>query len=704
MASCSSGTYKNIKIKAVGDSNWLNSNFVLLEKVVKVGTPNIDFSFEENRITIKKETYTTVASETQSYTKRIVDYEFKIINVNEGSTRYLNFNVANQIEGSGDRVNVDFDFAAYGSGRLEIYVRAIPSVDPDGVERALVSNYTDEPIVIEVPDSPSNLRYDRNNYVFTWDKVDGTNITYTVYYAKISKKNVASNLENNLVWGKIENIEENYFYPYELGTYTIIVRSNSSGQIFSPYIGVETNDNNDASDDIDVSIKATEEEQLRIGVRDFGVEGTHMLFAAGTGEESTPYIIETATHLNNVRYYPGRHYRLGSDINLSGQTMEPIGTYGKPFTGVFDGASKEIRGYTYTNTLTTVTGLFGYTEDAQIKNIKLTSVNLVSYPDTTATGQILIGAIAGKTVRGTISGCTVTGSVDFDVKSSSSNRSYYAGGIVGYADRTSIYNCTSSVNVANTFCNMIKESSYAYDVTSGGIAAYTSGLTYRCINNGTIKGTSYVGGIIGYSTYTSQTSASIYECKNAGNIESVSIGSSSSAKVTYVGGIVGSNYMYGGGVYTQLIVENCYNTGNITIYGNAKGTTYAGGFAGMSNSKLKYFYTTGRFINLNTSGTNHIGGIVGKTDTAKPSLVDSLGNSISTVVLYHAYYKIGIGTNIAAGVNNTTSMITADDAEWNNSTNAVGMNESNINTRLSSATGSEFVLNSSNKLVLSFEE
>lgn len=662
------GTYSKIMIRALGDSAWLNGNYIALENVTKLVSPQAGFKFEEEKITVNRQTYkTTDGVNIVEHTVKV--YEFLVENVDTGRTETRVFDISGQLEGNDRTLEIDFPFGEFGSGVLKIYVRAVPEVDPDGVMRAISSNYIADPITIQIPDSPRNLRFDRENFVFTWDAVEGADITYTVYYAKVTKNMIDEDIIlDDASWGMESGIKTNYFYPSALGGYTIIVRANSSGQIFSPYLGDDSGE--------DYIITETDEIEIRRLVAQFGVQGYHGLFQSGLGTEENPYVIKNATQLSNMRYYPYSYYQLGDNLNLYGSSLTPIGSPSAPFRGSFDGAGYTIMNYTYSNESTAETGLFGYTLRATLKNIIMTNVNLTSYPQ--GLSQSYIGAIVGRADNTVIMNCDVSGSVDFDTRSASSGIIYYAGGIIGYGVSTTVMDCVSNINVANNFSEMIKSTSYIYTVNAGGIAAYLDGQIVRCINKGMVKGTNFIGGIVGQSVYSYTNTASISECKNAGRIEAVSMGTSINPKYTYVGGIVGRNYLNSSGTYTQLIVEFCYNTGAITLIGNNYSNIYAGGFAGYSNAKIQGFYTNGRFNVTNAKGNKFVGGIVGRTDQESQIYTDSNGNSLTNVVVYHAYFDTSCGANNAAGTNKVTYMKNTPDEYWNDEYNAPGASASYI--------------------------
>ena len=129
-------------------------------------------------------------------------------------------------------------------------------------------------------------------------------------------------------------------------------------------------------------------------------------FLGGDGTEESPYLISNKTHLNNVRKYPGFHFKMVTDIEFTeadfaekgdyynnGQGWEPIAIdYNTPFKGVFDGDGHTIKGL-YVNIQTTdkyiYAGLFGYNEGT-IKNLGMLDGSVSS-----SSSSSYVGGIAG---------------------------------------------------------------------------------------------------------------------------------------------------------------------------------------------------------------------------------------------------------------------------------------------------------------------
>ncbi|MCD8017105.1 MAG: hypothetical protein LUE97_04785, partial [Oscillospiraceae bacterium] len=218
----------------------------------------------------------------------------------------------------------------------------------------------------------------------------------------------------------------------------------------------------------------------------------------------------------------------------------------------------------------------------------------LSVSSTGAAGAGLFNGISGATIENV----TVAGTVE-------SSYSYTAG-LVGYikSGENSIKNCVNKADITAT-------GSY----TGGLIGIVSSGIesvtVEDCVNEGSISGTSYVGGIGGYIYKNCYISG----CLNSGAI-------TATASSSYAGGIVG--YTYPGS--ESMEISDCGNEGTVT------GNSYVGGIVAYA-----YRTTSGELIldglyNTGTvSGTSYVGGIVGRNRTSL-SNVYNLGAVSGTAV------------------------------------------------------------------------
>ena len=236
-----------------------------------------------------------------------------------------------------------------------------------------------------------------------------------------------------------------------------------------------------------------------------GITGDPAL-VTGSGTETDPYQISTAEGLkwfrdkvNSGEY--GLCAVLTADITLdSSEAWTPIVPDNTHYyTGTFDGKGHTISGLN-------------------------------------VTGEFMYAGLFGTVKDGTIKSLTVAGKV------SPSNSQCIVGGIVGYASKAVIKNCSNHCSVTGRTTSII-----------GGIAGFnSSGAIIDCYNVGTISVINYaeaIGGIVG------SNSGTISNCYNVGTV----------SNDTSVGEIAGHN---------SDTVENCYylNTTNNNAVGKNKGT------------------------------------------------------------------------------------------------------------------------------------
>ena len=256
----------------------------------------------------------------------------------------------------------------------------------------------------------------------------------------------------------------------------------------------------------------------------------------GSGSLDSPYLISTVAGLKWFRDYvnsatdssPDRYglsATLTADIDLDGEAWTPIApktvtykgtTYG--YFGTFDGGGHTISGL---NANATVSGLFGYTKNAAIKN--LTVAGSVGGGSCLTAGGGIVGYAVGGTIEncGNLCGVTVPGSSP-------------GGGIVGFASDLTIIGCYNAGLV------------HKGDGSRGGgiVGVGTKVKIYDCYNVGKVEGfRGRRGGIVGEASGP----VFVYNCYNAGNV--IEAGGTGDANKT-VCGIVG-----GGG---PVQIQNCY--------------------------------------------------------------------------------------------------------------------------------------------------
>ncbi len=292
------------------------------------------------------------------------------------------------------------------------------------------------------------------------------------------------------------------------------------------------------------------------------------------GSEQHPYEIFTAAQLENFRDIvngpdgnPAAHAVLMENITLnSSEEWTPIGT-SSLYSGTFDGNGKTINIYTTAD----YQGLFGYVYGGTVKNLNVSGT--VSN----------VGAVGGivNVNSGRVENCTFSGSVK--------GSGVFVGGVVGNNGGT-VTGCIFSGSGSVTG---VTGSSYVGGVvgySSGGVGASAS--VTNCYNTGEVSGGEDVGGVVGHSSINS----SVTNCYNIGEVSGPD--SVNGETTVNVGGVVGDN---------RSSVKNCYNTGEVSGIGSVGGIVgYNVDFDGYSAS-VENCYNTGTVSDGTTSG-----GVVGQ--------------------------------------------------------------------------------------------
>ena len=200
---------------------------------------------------------------------------------------------------------------------------------------------------------------------------------------------------------------------------------------------------------------------------------------AGNGTEASPYLIGNLDDLLWIRQnmiHWDKHFLQTADIDASetvswddGKGWNPIGVFGGPFSGTYDGGGNKITGLTVNRpSHYHPVGLFGQIESsAVIKNITLVSVDII--------GANEVGGLAGMNY-GTIINCTSSGEVrGLDM----------VGGLVGDMIHTAVIDGSSST--AWVYGGMM----------TGGLVGVSSGEISASHYEGNVRGGNRTGGLVG---------------------------------------------------------------------------------------------------------------------------------------------------------------------------------------------------------------
>ena len=307
------------------------------------------------------------------------------------------------------------------------------------------------------------------------------------------------------------------------------------------------------------------------------------LFSGGAGTDADPYKISTVRDLKYLKKYSTEGY--GSNTaasfltayyqqtaDISAGSVTPIGTSDAPFTGVYDGNSKTLN--VTISTSTDNTGVFGYLQDATVKDLTVAGT-------VTSSGQFTAGIAGQMDGSSIISGCTNQAAI---TNTNSSNA--YGAGIVGRALETSeIVSCVNEGAIS------------ASKAFAAGIVGDMTGTIDMCVNKNTVTGGANTGGIAG-ALRASSTIRRCYSSKNK-----------TITGTNRVGGIVGYN--------VAGTVANCFSNSNVTVTSNTANYG-AGGLVGILGGLLFNSATGDITVKCSASCTNkdnalvNVGGLVGR--------------------------------------------------------------------------------------------
>lgn len=381
----------------------------------------------------------------------------------------------------------------------------------------------------------------------------------------------------------------------------------------------------------------------------------------GKGTQEEPWLIRTPNDMAKLsdfvhktgHEYRGEYFKVMEDLDFEGMEYTPVAFENKIFQGYFDGNGKTLKNITYAiadSTTVQERGLFGVVgADGTIANLTLSNCKFQTYKK--------CGAFAGG-LYGKIINCV---NDHTDVLTTGL---MYAGGIAGFGyDGASIENCKNSGNVT------------AGSVGAGGmLGSSEEGQLVKilsCSNEGTISvKSSQAGGIVG------RAMAYISDCHNTANIKISSSNAGGIAGNLLTGSYVGkcyntasiiSNTFAGGIVETvgnhttdaPFILEDCYNTGEVSTTYTLKSTTYAGGIAGKTGnaSIVRNCYNKAPIL----ANTSYAGGIVGTIagTVADPSRIEDCYNAKEGLITANESYAGGIAGSAA----NTILLRTYNEAD-----------------------------------------
>ena len=248
--------------------------------------------------------------------------------------------------------------------------------------------------------------------------------------------------------------------------------------------------------------------------------------------------------------FEGKTFVLTSDIDLNNQHWTPIG-YWETFNGTFDGQGYTIKNLRHHGTEEDCyVGLFGYAENATIKNVTIENVDMKLVGNASWAGGhmgALVGALEGTSV---IENITVKGDVKIEGDLTMAGAGRIGAVVGGNATSVALKNVVVDAN----------EGSYVKGNNAiGGIAGQLQGVISfeDCSSNIDVTAQQfYAGGIIGLAP----AKTSFTNCSTSGDI-SVLAGRKGNANDLYrVGGIAGG---WGDNTTYALVLDNCSYTGKL---------------------------------------------------------------------------------------------------------------------------------------------
>ena len=294
---------------------------------------------------------------------------------------------------------------------------------------------------------------------------------------------------------------------------------------------------------------------------------------SGSGTATDPYILATEKDFRDAAILLSglNYFRIANDLDISTfDQFYNLGTNRNPFSGHLDGNNKIISNMHLNGGVNA--GFIGIISSGSIKNLTINSSSVKyiygetnMYNDSSKVG-LLAGYIGNNVVIDNIK-------IENNLNVSGYN---YVGGIAGYIGNNSPLSNISKIDgiIVSGVGNYV-----------GGLTGYlgtSSSINGLNINNATISGKEYTGGVVGFTL---------------SNVTGVNVSNLSLTGTKRTGGIAGCS--------DATIRE-------VTVRGNITGTEDVGGVVGLTQSTSNssaYIYNA--LVNANVSGTKFVGGLFG---------------------------------------------------------------------------------------------
>ena len=362
--------------------------------------------------------------------------------------------------------------------------------------------------------------------------------------------------------------------------------------------------------------------------------------------DSVEDLIAFASLVNGGEKFQGKTITLAADLDLKNMSWTPIGQIGS-FNGTFDGQGHTISNLTVHGAGKSNIGLFGTTENGEIKDLTVENANV--------TGRLNVGVVAGQPYTSKYTNITVTGHVEV-------NGLAYVGGVGGKNAYANWDNITVKVDEESYVNAYSIENGNAYRTYVGGVIGFM-GEGAHTVSNVTsnidvIGSTCDVGGIVGIAHYGN----TFENITCTGNVTVTNAAEAADAEE--MGGIAGVWHNQNG--YT-VTFTNCTFTGELTanVAADLSNNTIAGAPYGKGNGTLV------------VDGIAHV--TVSNGDQLKAALADNknvifVSDITMAATESNAYGKTGINVKNGQTIdgNGYTLKVTGAGATWDSAISTTG--------------------------------
>ena len=340
----------------------------------------------------------------------------------------------------------------------------------------------------------------------------------------------------------------------------------------------------------------------------------------GKGTESSPYLIKTASDIEDLRdkvnkegfSFEDTYFQLVEDITLP-DGWKPIGATKNgrvdlqggenlnAFSGILDGNN---------HTVTIPEGglpLFGYVRNTRIRNLNIYGTKIAGYG--------LINNFEGVGLSGV--------AVEIDNVTLKSGSSTLKAGLLGANKTMSAYaGCSSAFEATVRNCTIEKDVVIGYskkETEIGAIAGRMQGTVENCVSYATVYGTSYVGGIIG-TRDNAMGNCSVIGCKFYGTVE---------ASGELAGGIAGGGYDDSSAPNgCKITINSCVSEGTVTGSDKVGGILGADLYVAQTWDNCLYTFKNNSFtgkVKATSQNPSYVGGIIGFYDSL--NRIDDITNN-----------------------------------------------------------------------------